>query len=107
MPENRKIFRPTAARPTGPSPDDFATRAIDDIIPVMGFFGFGKKKNGQNGSGRRYPPVKVHVDLDGGFHVDPEEFFRHPLTIERLKQMRGMSKRIAAQQRAKREAGNP
>ena len=73
----------------------------------MGFFGFGKKKNGQNGSGRRYPPVKVHVDLDGGFHVDPEEFFSHPGVIEQLDKMTGMSERIAAQQRAKREAGNP
>ena len=73
----------------------------------MGFFGFGKKKNGQNGSGRRYPPVKVHVDLDGGFHIDPEEFFRHPEVIEQLKQIQEIDKRIAARRSAKQEAGNP
>ena len=73
----------------------------------MGFFGFGKKKNGQNGSGRKYPPVKVHVDLDGGFHVDPEEFFRHPRVIEQLDKMRGMNERIAARRQAKQEAGSP
>ena len=72
----------------------------------MGFFGFGKKKNGQNGSGRRYEPIDVHVDPDGGFHVDPEEFFRHPLTIERIEQVKEMTKRIAARRRAKQEAGN-
>ena len=73
----------------------------------MGFFGFGKKKNGQNGSGRKYPPVKVHVDPDGGFHIDPEEFFRHPQVIEQIDKMHGMHERIAARRRAKQEAGNP
>ena len=72
----------------------------------MGFFGFGKKKNGQNGSGRRYPPVKVHVDPDGGFHIDPEEFFRHPRVVAQLKHMREMNERIAERKRAKQEASN-
>ena len=72
----------------------------------MAFFGFGKKKDQQNGSAQEYEPFDVDVDADGGIRFDVEEFFRHPKVVKQLKEMQEINEqRLAARQRANQEAG--
>ena len=73
----------------------------------MAFFGFGKKKDQQNGSAQEYyEPIDVDVDADGGIRFDIEEVFRHPKVVKQLEEMQEINEqRLAARQRANQEAG--